>query len=318
MEDSSRHIRLVEVPSELAGAKLGAGGGIEALKCYSGENNRGYFQKYPLIKIEDENHASLKGTKFEHARYIDHVSLVLERVASNIEKLRAENFFPIVMAGDHSTAAGTLAGLTRAHKDERIGVVWIDAHADMHTPYTSPSGNMHGMPLAVAMGVDNMDCKINELSAEESRYWEKLKQLTSVHVKPEDIVFCALRDYEEAEAYFLKQNNIKNYTTEMVTYEGVKNVVKSMMEDLKECDHIYISFDVDSIDPLYLPGTGTPSEFGLSFEQALHLNMELIKNKKVCCWEMAEINPFLDKQNISGRYSFEILDKVTSMLIEHY
>lgn len=315
---SQRYIRLVEVPSELAGAKLGASGGIEALKWYSDEKKDGYFSKYPLIKIQDENHASFKGTVFEHARYIDHVSLVLERVANSIEALRKENFFPIVMAGDHSTAAGTLAGLTRAHKNERIGVVWIDAHADMHTPYTSPSGNMHGMPLAVAMGVDNLECKINELSEQESRYWTKLKELTSVHVKPQDIVFCALRDFEEAEAYFLEKNGIKNYTTEMVTYEGVKNVVQAMMEDLKECEHIYISFDVDSIDPLYLPGTGTPSEYGLSFEQALHLNMELIKNKRVCCWEMAEINPFLDKQNISGRYSYEILHRVTDMLIEHY
>lgn len=315
---AERFIRLVEVPSELAGAKLGASGGVNALKCYCDEKSCGYFEKYPTIKIEDENHASSKGTSFRHARYIDHVSIVLERVAKSIKELREEKFFPIIMAGDHSTAAGTLAGLTLAHPKDRIGVVWIDAHADMHTPYTSPSGNMHGMPLAVAMGIDNLECKTNELSAEEERYWNKLKALSGVHIKPEDIVFCALRDYEEPEAHFLKKHNIKNYTTQDITYNGVKNVTSCIFENLKECDHIYISFDVDSIDPLYMPGTGTPSDFGLSFEQALYLNLELIKNKKVCCWEMAEINPFLDKQNISGRYSFEILDKVTSMLIEHY
>lgn len=315
---SERYIRLVEVPSELAGAKIGASKGINALKCYCDENQCGYFEKYPIIKIEDENHALLKPTKFSNAKYIDHVGVVLQRVAKSVEDLRRDNFFPIIMAGDHSTAAGTIAGLIRAHQNQRIGVVWIDAHADMHTPYTSPSGNMHGMPLAIAMGEDNIACKINRLSKEEKYQWEKLKSLSSLHVKPKDIVFCSLRDFEEPEKEFIKRHGIKKYSTKDITYDGVKSVVNSIMEDLKECDHIYISFDVDSIDPLYIPGTGTPVESGLSFEQALCLNLELIKHKKVCCWEMAEINPLLDKQNISGRYSFEILDKVTSMLVKHY
>lgn len=315
---SQRLIRLVEVPSELAGAKLGASGGIDALKCYCDEKNCGYFKNYPTITIKDENQALKRPTPFKHAKYIDSLSKVLKRVATNIENLRKDNFFPIIMAGDHSTAAGTLIGLLNAHKDQRVGVVWIDAHADMHTPYTSPSGNMHGMPLAIVQGIDNIECKINELSQKEKSYWDKLKALTSLHVKPQDIVFCALRDFEKAEESLIKKNNIKNYTAEDITYNGTKNIVKSIFEDLKNCDHIYISFDVDSIDPLYIPGTGTPVDFGLSFEQAMQLNIELIKNKKVCCWEMAEINPRLDKQNISGKYSFEILDRVTSMLIEHY
>ncbi len=315
---SQRFIRLIEVPSELAGAKIGAGAGIEALKVCCDESNCGYFKKYPTIKIKDENHALQTKSPYKNAKYIDHLELVLERVASSVQVLRRENFFPIVVAGDHSTAAGTMAGLLRAHESQRVGVVWIDAHADIHTPYTSPSGNMHGMPLAIALGEDNLTCKINELSDKEKFYWERLKALSSLHVKPQDIVYCAIRDCEEAEIDLLKREGIKNYSTEKITLDGVKNVVASIMEDLKECDHIYISFDVDSIDPLYIPGTGTPVDMGLSFEQALCLNLELIKNKKVCCWEMAEINPSLDKQNISGRYSFEILDKVTSALIEHY
>ncbi|PID47639.1 MAG: arginase [Proteobacteria bacterium] len=315
---SQRLIRLIEVPSELAGAKIGASGGIEALKVTCDESSCEYFKKYPTIRIKDENHALKNPSPYKHAKYIDHLELVLERLASSVQVLRKENFFPIVMAGDHSTAAGTMAGLLNAHEGERIGVVWIDAHADMHTPYTTPSGNMHGMPLAIALGEDNLTCKINDLSKKEKFYWERLKSLSQTHIRPQDIVYCAIRDCEEAEIDFLKQNGIKNYSTEQITYEGVINVAKSIMEDLSECDHIYISFDVDSIDPLYMPGTGTPVDMGLSFEQALCLNLELIKNKKVCCWEMAEINPSLDKQNISGRYSFEILDKVTSALIEHY
>lgn len=315
---SERNIKLLEVPSQLAGAKIGASGGIDALKNTCIETNTGYFSKYESIKIQDENHALNTQSLFKNAKYIDHLEIVLKRISDNIVKLRKDNIFPIVIAGDHSTAAGTLIGLLNAHENERIGVVWIDAHADAHTPYTSPSGNMHGMPLSIALNEDNLECQINKLSKEEEKYWNRLKSLSKNHIRHEDIVYCAIRDCEQAEIDLIKRHGIKNYTTKDITQEGVKNIAKFISEDLKDCDHIYISFDVDSIDPLYIPGTGTPVDSGLSFEQALYLNLELIKNQKVCCWEIAEINPFLDKENISGKYSFEILKTMTETLVEHY
>ena len=317
---SSNKIRLIEVPSDLEGAKSGASMGINALKLSSMYNGSKYFEKYPSTIIEDENRAVYEGTEYRCAKYIDKVGLVIERVANCVKKMREGNLFPIIMAGDHSTCAGTIAGLKMAHPDDRIGVVYIDAHADFHTPYTSPSGNMHGMPLAIACGIDNLEMKINTPTKNEILYWEKLKFLSGFHkdIEPQDIVFCSLRDFEDAERYIIEKYNIKNYSTKTITYMGIKNVVDEIFEKLSDCDHIYISFDVDSIDPLYIPGTGTPSDGGISFEQALQLNMELIKNPKVCCWESAEINPILDKQNISGKYSFEILDLVTKSLIENY
>ncbi len=317
---SNTKIRLIEVPSDIAGAQSGASMGINALKLSSMHDDSKYFEEFPSIVIEDENRAIYDGTKYKSAKYIDKVSLVIQRVANEVREIKEKNLFPIIMAGDHSTCAGTIAGLKMAYPNERIGVVYIDAHADFHTPFTSPSGNMHGMPLAIACGIDNQEKKINNPSTQELEYWDKLKNLANGKrmIDPKDIVFCSLRDYEEAEDYLLKKYKIKNYTTKIITYLGIKNVAKKIFEDLNHCDHIYISFDVDSIDPLYIPGTGTPSSGGLSFEQALLLNIELIKNSKVCCWESAEINPILDKQNISGKYSFEILDLVTKSLIENY
>ncbi|MFK5882632.1 MAG: arginase [Sulfurospirillum sp.] len=317
---SNTKIRLIEVPSDIAGAKSGASMGINALKLSSMHNGSKYFEEFPSIIIEDENRAVYDGTIYKCAKYIDKVSLVLQRVANEVKKIKEDDLFPIIMAGDHSTCAGTIAGLKMAYPDERIGVVYIDAHADFHTPYTSPSGNLHGMPLAIATDMDNTVMKINNPSQEEIEYWEKLKNLAGVKraINPEDIIFCSLRDYEKAEEHILQKYDIKNYTTKEITYLGIKTVVEDIFKRLSHCDHIYISFDVDSIDPLYIPGTGTPSSGGLSFEQALQLNMELIKNSKVCCWESAEINPILDKQNISGKYSFEILDLVTKSLIENY
>ncbi|NOX15198.1 MAG: arginase [Epsilonproteobacteria bacterium] len=317
---SNTKIRLIEVPSDIAGAQSGASMGINALKLSSMHDGSKYFEEFPSIVIEDENRAIYDGTKYKSAKYIDKVSLVIQRVANEVKKIKESELFPIIMAGDHSTCAGTMAGLKMAYPNDRIGVVYIDAHADFHTPFTSPSGNMHGMPLAIACNIDNQEKKINNPSNQELAYWDKLKNLANDKrmIDPKDIVFCSLRDYEEAEDYLLKKYKIKNYTTKIITYLGIKNVAKKIFEDLSHCDHIYISFDVDSIDPLYIPGTGTPSNGGLSFEQALLLNIELIKNSKVCCWESAEINPILDKQNISGKYSFEILDLVTKSLIENY
>ena len=316
---SEKKIRLIEVPSDLAGAKSGASMGINALKLSSIYDGSKYFEKFPSIVIKDENRAIYEGTKYKTAKYIDKVSLVIQRVAKEVKKMKDESLFPIIMAGDHSTCAGTMAGLKMAYPDDTIGVVYIDAHADFHTPFTSPSGNMHGMPLAIATGLNNAQMSINTPTTQELKYWNKLKNLTpKTPVKPENIVFCSLRDYEDAEKHIIEKYNIKNFTTEMITYNGIKKSALDIFQTLSHCDHIYISFDVDSIDPLYIPGTGTPSHGGLSFEQALQLNIELIKNPKVCCWESAEINPILDKQNISGKYSFEILDYVTKSLIENY
>lgn len=318
--DNSRFIRLVEVHSDIAGAKRGARNAIKALVKSCIENGSDYFEKYPAEVILDENKTYKVGTKYEYAKFVDKVTLVIQRLAQRIKELRSENFFPIIIAGDHSTSAGTMAGLRLAHKEDEIGVVYIDAHADFHTPFTTPSGNLHGMPLSIATGIDNFESKINNPTQEELKYWENLKGISGINyaIKPKNIVFCALRDFEKAEENIIKTFNIKNYSTHDITMLGVKRVVEKISVDLSHCKHIYVSFDVDSIDPLYIPGTGTPSSGGLSFEQALQLNIELIKNSKVCCWEIAEINPILDKNNISGKFSFHIIEQITNELLKNY
>jgi arginase len=318
--NNSRFIKLVEVHSDIASAQRGSRKAIQALVKSCKQKGSNYFEKYPAEVILDENHTYKDGTKYNNAKFIDKVTLVIQRVTQRIKELRNQKLFPIIIAADHSTSAGTMAGLKLAHKNEDIGVVYIDAHADLHTPYTTPSGNLHGMPLAIAMSIDNSESKINKVTNEELKYWNNIKGLSGIKpaIKPSNIVFCALRDYEKAELELIEKYNIKNYSTNTITMKGVKEVAKSIFRDLKNCKHIYISFDIDSIDPLYIPGTGTPSKGGLSFEQALCLNMELIKNSKVCCWEIAEINPRLDINNISGNFSFHIIEEVTKELLKNY
>jgi arginase len=320
MKDSSRFIKLVEIYSDIAGRRKGAGLGIDALIESCEKIGSRYFKKYPAEVILDENTSFKEDTPYSHAKYIDKISLVIERVATRIKALRDENLFPIVLSGDHASCAGTMHGLKMAHPKDEIGVVYIDAHADIHSPYTSHSGNMHGMPLAIVTAEDNCESKINNPVIKEQWYWEKLKKLSGVTpaIKPQNIIFCGLRDYELAEETLINRYGITKYSAKDITYKGVKLIVDEIFKKLSHCKYVYVSFDVDSIDPIYLPGTGTPSEYGLSFDQALQLNMQLLKNEKVCCWEIAEINPIYDENNRGTMAIFNILELVTKMLIKNY
>lgn len=315
-----RNIKLVEVRSELAAGTRGASLGIDALKVASLDLKSDFFARFDPINVPDANSFLWKGNRHPHAKYIDGVYQVLNNVYETIRDLRKEKIFPIILAGDHSTAAGTIMGIKAADPDKRLGVIWIDAHADLHTPYTTPSGNMHGMPLAMCIGTDNLECKLNEPHEETIRYWEKIKTIGGGQpkIRPEDIVYIAVRDTEEPEDYLIKKHGIKNFTIEEVRSKGVSAVARQALALLSSCDQIYISFDVDSMDSSISKGTGTPVPEGLSVEEAIQLNAELIKDKRVCCWEIVEVNPTLDTENLMAENAFEVLESTTQSLVTHF
>lgn len=315
-----RNIKLVEVRSEIAAGTRGASLGIDALKIASLDKKSNFFTKFDPINVPDANNFLWRGNKHPHAKYIDGVYQVLKNVSSTIESLRLEKKFPIVLAGDHSTAAGTIMGIKAAHPEKRLGVIWIDAHADLHTPYTTPSGNMHGMPLAMCLKEDNLESSINEPTEETIQYWEKIKKIGGDFPKidPKDIVFITVRDTEEPENNLIAKHQIKNFTTEEVREKGVITIAKESLEVLKDCEQIYISFDVDSLDSSISVGTGTPVANGLTVEEAIQLNTELIKDKRVCCWEIVEVNPTLDTENLMAENAFEVLESTTRSLVDNF
>ena len=315
-----RNIKLVEVRSELAAGTRGASMGIDALKIASLDKTSDFFTKFDPINVPDANNFLWKGNKFPHAKYIDGVYQVLKNVYSTIESLRLEKIFPIVLAGDHSTAAGTIMGIKAADPEKRLGVIWIDAHADLHTPYTTPSGNMHGMPLAMCIHTDNLECQVNQPTEETIRFWEKIKSIGGdfPKIKPEDIVFISVRDTESPEDHLMQKYGIKNFSTEEVRNLGVEKVAHQALAILGNCDQIYISFDVDSLDASISVGTGTPVPNGLNVAEALALNAELIKDKRVCCWEIVEVNPTLDTENTMAENAFDILEATTKSLVENF
>ncbi len=315
-----RKIKLVEVRSEIAAGTRGASLGVDALKIASLDKKSNFFSQFEPISVPDANNFLWKGNKHPYANYIDGVYQVVKNVYSTIESLRLEKKFPIVLAGDHSTAAGTIMGIKGAHPDKRLGVIWIDAHADLHTPYTTLSGNMHGMPLAMAAHLDNLECQQNQPAPETRSFWDRIKKIggDSPKIHPNDIVYISVRDTEEPEDYLIEHFGITNFTTDMVRELGVLEVAKRALELVKDCDQLYISFDVDSMDPSISLGTGTPVPNGLTVEEAIQLNAELIKDKRVCCWEIVEVNPTLDSENTMAEIAFEVLEITTKSLVNHY
>ncbi|RKQ49699.1 arginase [Roseivirga pacifica] len=315
-----RKIRLVEVRSELAAGTRGASMGIDAMRIASIKRRSNFFMRFEPVSVQDENKLLFGDPQFKWAKYGEGVYTMLNRVCDTVEGLRKEKLFPIVLAGDHSTAAGTICGIKKADPGLRLGVIWIDAHGDFHSPYTSPTGNMHGMPLAMVTATDNAENEANDVEEETEALWEKIKQIggNGPKINPDDIVYVGVRDTEAQEDYLIEKFGIRNFKTAEVNEKGVAKIAEEALEILKDCDQIYISFDVDSLDTSVSTGTGTPVPNGLSKEQAFELNRTLIKDKRVCCWEIVEVNPTLDTENKMAEHAFDILEATTESLIENF
>lgn len=312
-----KEIKLIEVKSEIGAGTRGASLGVEAMKIASLDLNSDFFKQYESIEVENVNELLFDGAKHAYAKFVDGVLIMEERVCLEVYEQLFDDYFPIIMAGDHSTAYGTIAGIKKAHPKSRLGVIWIDAHADIHTPFTTPSGNMHGMSLAMACGIDNLECKVNDPRGETLDYWEQIKNvgMPGPKIYPEDIVYIAVRDLEKPENYLINKHNINFIETEEVKKLGPQKIAQKALEMLDHCDFIYVSFDVDSMDSRISTGTGTPVPNGLTVDEAKILNVELAKSPKLIAWEIAEVNPTLDTENRMAESAFEILEATTKSII---
>ncbi|MCW5909893.1 MAG: arginase [Cyclobacteriaceae bacterium] len=305
-----KEIKIIEVKSEIGAGTRGASLGVEAMKIASLDLKSDLFRKFDSIEVENVNELLFDGAEHAYAKFIDGVLIMEERVCLEVYEQIFDDYFPLIMAGDHSTAYGTIAGIKKAYPKKRLGVIWIDAHADIHTPFTTPSGNMHGMPLAMACGFDNLECKVNDPRGETLDYWEQIKNVGMPGAKllPEDLVYIAVRDLEKPENYLINKHNINFIEVEEVKKSGAETIAQKALQMLDHCDLVYVSFDVDSIDSRFSTGTGTPVPNGLTVEEAKILNAELCKDARVCAWEIVEVNPTLDTENRMAESAFEILE----------
>lgn len=312
-----KNIKLIEVPSEIGAGTRGASLGIDAVKIAALDFMSNFFVHFPSEKIPTENKLLFEPIESPYAKRIKGVTTMYERVSKAVQESIKSNFFPVVLSGDHSTAGATIAGIKMAKPKSKLGVIWIDAHADLHTPYTTPSGNMHGMPLASAIAEDNEDFAVHEIDSETKRAWDALKHIGKIAPKvlPEDIVFISLRDYEREERGLIEKYGMKVITTNEVRRKGPENIVRAVIRYLSDCTDIYVSFDVDSLDSSISKGTGTPVSNGLREREAEDLISKFMQNRKICCFEITEVNPTLDKENLMAEIAFNILQRSVNILM---
>lgn len=312
-----RNLKIIEVRSEIGAGTRGASLGVDAIKIAALDFMSSFFVNFPSEQVENENRLLYEPVESPYAKRIKGILTMYERVAESVHNTLKSGLFPLVLAGDHSTAGGTIAGIRMAKPKNRLGVIWIDAHADLHSPFTTPSGNMHGMPLAASLGEDNIDSQVHNPDPQTVDYWNKLKNVGKISPKinPEDIVFIALRDYEKEEEHIIRKHNIKVISVQEVRRKGVENVVRQALLHLNNCDDIYVSFDVDCLDSSISRGTGTPVSNGLREREAEDLMASFMQNHKICCVELTEVNPTLDKENLMAEIAFNILQRSVNLLL---
>jgi arginase len=203
-------------------------------------------------------------------------------LAARVDEIIEGGSFPLVLGGDHSIAIGTLAGVAKHY--ENVGVIWYDAHGDLNTEETSPSGNIHGMPLAVSIGLGHPD-------------------LINIHgsgpkVKPENIVIIGARSLDEGEKELIRDKGIKVFTMHEIDRMGMTKVMEECIDYLRErTDGVHLSLDLDGVDPADAPGVGTPVIGGISYRES-HLAMEMLAEANlITSAEFVEVNPILDERN---------------------
>lgn len=313
-----KNIKFIINRSEITAGTRGASLGPDSLKVVAWKQGNSLFGNYPVEEIEDTNHYLNKPIIHQYAKRIEGLTFIFDQISQAVKTTISEGQFPIILAGDHGSAGGTIAGIKATYPDKRIGVVWVDAHGDLHTPYTTPSGNMHGMPLSTALNDDNLQAKRNDIPEETKVLWERLKNTgyPGAKVRPEDLIFVGVRDVEEEEIALMERLNIRNFKVEEVKQKGAAVIASEINQLLSNCDLIYVSFDVDSMDPEETShGTGTPVPDGLTVADTKTLLKELVKNPKLTCFEIVEINPCLDeKKNAMAEIAFDILQEVIEII----
>ena len=257
---------------------------------------------YDLGDIEVEKvNESEKYSSNSQLKYLTQVVDANNGLASKVLEALQNDTFPLIIGGDHSLAMGSIAGASK-HFGNNLAVIWIDAHGDINTHDTSPSGNIHGMPLAASMGYG----------------YEKLTSIffNEVKIKPENVFILACRDLDKGEIELINELKMNVWTTEQINKEGTSKVINDLLTLIKEKNikNIHLSYDIDCLDPDYVPGTGTPVNDGLTYSQSKELLEVILGTSLVKSMDFVEYNPMLDKNNKTKETCFELLNLISDNL----
>ena len=285
-----KNIRIIGVPMDLGQSRRGVDMGPSALR-YAGLAARLRKLGY---QVEDLGNLEVRvrDTLPEEGglAFLPSVVYTCMLAYEHGRKALAENTLPLFIGGDHSIAVGTAGGVTH---DGPAGLLWIDAHGDFNTPQSSPSGNIHGMPLAALLG----------LGASELVHLGR----TGPKLKPADVVLFGVRDLDDGEKVLLRKSGITIYTMRDIDERGITVVLREALDRLHHLPRLHVSLDMDCLDPWDAPGVGTPVPGGFTYREA-HLIMELLADHgKVGSIDIVEINPILDQKNQTASMAAELL-----------
>lgn len=273
------------------------------------------LRRNKLIEILEENHYVTdigdievdtieSNNKFAYSnkmKYLEEVVSANNRLASKVLQSLENYSFPLVIGGDHSLALGSLAGSSHFY-GENLAVIWIDAHGDINTVETSPTGNIHGMPLAASMGVG----------------YEKLTSIffDKIKVKPENVFIVGCRDLDEGEIDLIEKYDINVWNIDDIQNRGIDVITNELLDTLKSknIQNIHLSYDIDCLDPEYVPGTGTPVHNGLTFEESKKLLECIFSTSLVKSMDFVEYNPDLDENNKTLETCMELIKLISSSL----
>jgi arginase len=289
--ERDRKLAIIGAPLDLGAGRRGVDMGPSAIR-YAGIDDRLCELGYECTDLGNVETAIPEAASSgdPQARFLDEVKQACERVARQVADVVREEREPIVLGGDHSVAVGTLGGLASVHGPG--AVIWLDAHGDLNTPETSPSGNVHGMPLAAALGLapDAFASDVWPLPA----------------IDPERTVLVGVRSLDPGERETVQRLGIGVCTMTEIDRRGVEPVVREALERVEGAAFVHVSLDMDVVDPEVAPGVGTPVRGGLSYREA-HLAMELLAESGAFgSFEIVEVNPILDRENATGRLAVEL------------
>ena len=227
-------------------------------------------------------------------KYLQPIVDVNQTLAQKVYSSLSSNKFPFVVGGDHSLGIGSISGASKYYKN--LAVIWVDAHADINTPETSPSGNIHGMPLAAAMGLGYKSLT--------NLYFDGIK------VAPENVFIIGARDLDEGEKSLIKDMNLTVYSTDDVRNLGIEKILKDIYGTLIKngIDAVHLSFDIDCLDSELVPGTGTPVRDGMTVTQVKYLLKFLMKTNLIKSLDFVELNSKLDKNDSTANLVIDLID----------
>ncbi len=309
-------LEILGIASDIAGGKLGAADGVALLSAYMANQKLGilYNQNYLALASKEVQPAM-------HDDYAKHIALLYDclynKVAQRIMAMVHNNAFPFVLSGDHSSALAAVQGIQNALPNETIGIIWIDAHADIHTPLSTFSGNLHGMPLAALIG--HKAANKNIISDTQMHYWEKLSSIAPDSIQPKNIVYCGVRSLEQAEQDVIDSHNICVFDIAQLQ-QNMLDCIYKMQQQLSQSTKIYISVDIDVLDCGIFESTGCNEPNGLSMQELMMLVVNIIETfqHKIIAFELSEFNPRLGNKKEEDRIMVQdFLHKVVESLQKH-